>query len=190
MAKGSSGGRSSGGSRSSGSSSKSSGSSSSSKSSGSSSKSSTPKSGKSTAKPGSTVTTADGKTVTSSTKTPSNIKNAQSKGIVGDNGYAPRFTNGYTAPPGSVVYYQSHSALDYLPWVYLFSVMGDSPRDDHATVVQPDNKEVTVAPERGGIDGLFILNWIILVIIIIAIIGGIVYAINKLTSGKGKPQIA
>lgn len=196
FAKGSSGGRSSSSSRSSSSKSSSSGKSSSS------SKSTTPspapkptpppapKTGKSTASPGSTVKTADGKTVTSSTTKPSNIKNARSTGVVGDNGYAPKFKNGYTAPPGSVVYYQQHSMLDYLPWIYLFSVMGDSPRNDQATVVQPDNKQVTVPPEKGGLDGLFILNWILLIIIIGALIVGIVYLVNKITKTTKREKYA
>lgn len=155
-------------------------------SSGSSSKSSTPstpKPGKSTAKPGTTIKTADGKEVQSSAKKPANTKYQNSKGIVGDNGYQPRFTNGYVAPPGSVVYYPQHSALDYLPWIYLFSQ--SSPQNDQAIIVQPDGQEVQAAPEAGGVDGMAIFNWIVLIFIFLAIIAGIVWGVNKLTRRKG-----
>lgn len=142
--------------------------------------SSTPKpSGKSTAKPGSAVI-VDGKPVVSSTKTPSNGKNTRATGVVGDNGYTPRF-NYYSAPPGSVVYYPQHSVIDYLPWIYLFS-QNNSPRTDQAVIVQPDGKEVQAQPAREGVDGLAILNWFILIAVLVAIIGGIVYLVNKKTS--------
>lgn len=138
----------------------------------------TPKTGKSTAKPGSTIKTADGKTIKSSTAKPSSSKYKRSTGVVGDNGYSPRFT-GYSPPAGSVVYYPQHSALDYLPWVYLFSM--NSPSHDQATVVQPDNKQVVAEPQKGA-DGLVIFNWIFLVLIALAIIAGIVWIVNKKTT--------
>jgi hypothetical protein len=178
----SSGGRSSSSSRSSSRSTSSSRSSTSSKSSAKST-ASKPVSGKSTAKPGSTIKTASGKTVTSSAKKPTNAKYSRSTGVVGDNGYTPRFS-GYSAPAGSVVYYPQHSALDYLPWIYLFSQ--SSPSRDQATVVQPDNKEVKAQP-AGGFDGMILFNWIVFILIIAAIIAGIVYLVNKLTN-KPKPQ--
>lgn len=145
------------------------------------SKTSTAKTGKSTSKPGSKVKTADGKEIQSSAKKPTNSKYQRSTGIVGDNGYQPRFNNGYTAPAGSVVYYPQHSALDYLPWIYLFS-QNNSPRNDQAVVVQPDGKEVQAAPVKDGVDGLVVINWIILIIIIAAIGAGIVYLVNRLTN--------
>ena len=100
------------------------------------SKPNTPPKGTSQSKPGSTIKTQDGKTIKSSEKKPSNGKFQSSSGVVGNNGYSPRFTNGYSAPAGSVVYYPQHSALDYLPWIYLFSQ--NSPANDAVTVVQPD----------------------------------------------------
>lgn len=139
-----------------------------------------PAPGKSTAKPGAKVKTADGKEVTSSTKKPTNSKFTQSKGVVGDNGYSPRFNNGYTAPPGSVVYYPQHGFIDYLPWIYLFSQ--DSPAKDQAAIVQPDGKEVTAQPVQEGGDGLAVFNWILLILIALAVIGGIVWGVNKLTN--------
>lgn len=141
---------------------------------------------KTSTKPGTKIKTASGKTVKSSTAKPKNIKNAQEKGIVGANGYTPQFTTGYHPPAGSVVYYQDHSAIDYLPWIYLFSLGNNSPRNDQATVVQPDGKQVTAEPVKSGVDGMFILNWIILIIIVLAIIGGIVYLINKVTNKNAR----
>lgn len=134
-------------------------------------------SGKSTAKPGSTVKTASGKTVKSSTAKPTNIKNARSTGVVGDNGYTPRF-NGYSAPTGSVVYYPSYGFSDYLFWSYLFSQ--NSPHNAQATVVQPDGKQVVAQPQK-GVDGMQIFNWIVMILFLLAIIGGIVWCVNKKT---------
>lgn len=132
-------------------------------------------------RPGTAIRTSSGRTVRSSTAHPRNIRNARETGIVGANGYTPRFNN-YSAPAGSVVYYQQHSALDYLPWIYLFSQ--SSPRDDKATVVQPDNKQVTAQQDK-GFDGLFVLNWIIFIILIVAAIAGVMYLVNKFTKKGG-----
>lgn len=141
-----------------------------------------PKTGTSTSKPGSTIKTADGKTVKSSTKTPTNKQYTNSKGIVGDNGYTPRYVNGYSAPAGSVVYQENNSALDYLPWIYIFSMGGDSPRNDKEVIVQPDGKEVQAKPVQEGLDGMLIFNWIILILLAGAVIAGVVWVVNKFTS--------
>lgn len=151
-----------------------------------------PKVGVSTAKPGSTIKTADGKTVKSSTATPAKPGYSKtSKGIVGDNGYTPRFTNGYSAPAGSTVYYRDTSALDYLPWIYLFSQDNPAtPQGQTATIVQPDGKQVEAKPVPQGTDGLAVLNWFLLIMIIAGIIGGIIWGVNKLTTKeKPKPKI-
>lgn len=132
-------------------------------------------------KPGSKVT-AGGKSIQTSTKKPSNSKYTNQAGITGVDGYTPRFSNGYSAPAGSVVYYPQHSALDYLPWIYLFSQ--DSPQNDSATVVQPDGKEVVAKPEPEGADGLAVLNWFILILLGIGAIVLVMYLITKFTSGK------
>lgn len=179
----SSGARSSSSSRSSSASSKSS---SSSKSSKSTAPKTSAKAGTSKAKPGSTVKTADGKTIKSSATKPTNTRYSQSKGIVGDNGYTPRFTNGYSAPAGSVVYYPDHSFTDYL---LLWYIIGhNSPRNDQATIMQPDNKQLVAKPERSGLDGLLILNWIFMILIIAATGAGIVYLVNKFTKKGGSDE--
>lgn len=143
------------------------------------------KPGTSKAKPGSTIKTADGKSVKSSTAKPLNHKYSTSEGIVGDNGYTPQFRSGYTAPYGSVVYYESHSALDYLPWIYLFS-QNNSPAQQYqtATVVQPNGQQTVQKPVSSGVDGLVILNWFILVVLALAIVGGIVWGVNKMTKSE------
>lgn len=140
--------------------------------------------GTSKAKPGAKIKdTNTGKEVVSSTKKPTTTKKAvESKGVVGDNGYYPRFANGYQPPAGSVAYYPQHSFVDYLPWIYLFSLGGDSPQRDQVVMVEPSGKEVTAPPEPQGVDGLAVLNWILLIAIVLAAIGGIVWGVNKLTS--------
>lgn len=158
-------------------------------SSGSTSKSSTssaPKAGTSTAKPGSKVNIG-GKEIQTSTKTPSRTGFSSSKGVIGDNGYRPRFRNGYNPPDGSVVYYNQTSFADYLPWIYLFGHSDAKPENRETITVEPDGKEVQAKPVQEGTDGLAILNWIILILIIGAIIGGAVWGVNKLTSKK-KPR--
>lgn len=166
VAKGSSGGRSGG------SSSKSSGSS---KSSSSSSKTTAPqKSTPSRSPSANTKVVTDAKKPSAAT---TKGKPYSSKGNVIDGNYQPRFQGGYTAPAGSVVYYRDHSFIDYLPWIYLFSQ--DSPRNDQAVIVQPDGKEVAAQPEPEGVDGLLILNWIILLVIALGLIAGVVWGVYK-----------
>lgn len=84
----------------------------------------------------------------------------------------------YSAPAGSVVYYPQYSPMDYLPWIYLFSQ--NSPQHQQAVVVQPDGKQVQVTPQK-GVDGMLIFNWILLVVVALAAIGGIVWLVNKKT---------
>jgi ribosomal protein L31 len=171
--KGSAGGHSSssgGGKSSSGSSSKSSSGSSS-------SKPAAPKAGTSTAKPGAKVKGADGKEVQSSTKTPAKSDYKSSTGVVGDNGYTPRYNNGYTPPAGSVVYNRERDFMDYLPWIYLFSQ--DSPRNDSQVIMQPDGKEVQATPAQDGIDGVAIFSWIVIIALVLGAIGGIVWLVNR-----------
>jgi len=134
--------------------------------------------------PGSKVT-AGGKEVQTSAKAPS--KPASQAGIAGVDGYTPRFTNGYTAPAGSVVYYPQHSALDYLPWVYLFSQ--NSPTNDSAMTVEPTGREVVAQPIQEGVDGLAVFNWILLIVIVVSAIGGIIWGVNKITA-KPEPKIS
>lgn len=135
-----------------------------------------PSYGKSTAKPGAKIKVG-GKTVKTSTAKPANKTFTNEKGIIGDNGYKPHFT-GYTAPAGSVVYYPHHSATDYFFWAYIFS--NSSPHNDQAVVVQPDGRQVQAQPQK-GVDGMLIFNWIVLVLVALAVIGGIVWLVNKMT---------
>lgn len=143
--------------------------------------------GTSTKRPGSSVKVG-GKTIKSSTKKPSNGKYRDSRGIVGDNGYSPRFSNGYSAPAGSVVYYPQHSFIDYLPWIYLFAAT--SPQNDKAAVVQPDGKEVIAEPVKEGVDGLAVVNWMVLIALVLGGIAGIVWLVNRFTSGGSRSAYA
>ncbi|HEY5806152.1 MAG TPA: hypothetical protein VIS56_02070 [Candidatus Saccharimonadales bacterium] len=130
----------------------------------------------------STKPTADAKTTTAQKPkavTGTNKKYSDTGYKVGDT-YQPRFA-GYSAPMGSVVYYPQHSFVDYLPWIYLFSQ--DSPSHDQAAIVQPDGKQVMAEPVRGT-DGMAIFNWFLLIVFFVAIIGGIVWLVNKKTQPK------
>lgn len=112
-------------------------------------------------------------------------KRYSNEGYTVGNGYQPRFTNGYVAPAGSTVYYPQHDLFDYMLIGYLFS--NDSPRNDQSVIVQPDGKEVVAKPQQQGTDGLLIFNWIMLILIALAIIGGGMWLINKYS--KKKPRI-
>lgn len=146
----------------------------------SSTKSNTSISGKTTVKAGSSVKAASGKTVKTTAKTPtsSKYKGSTAQGVVGVDGYTPKFKNNYSAPEGSMIYYPNHSFSDYFFWYYLFNQ--NSPAHDNAVVMQPDGKEVPVMPEKGG-DGMAVFNWILMIVFIIAIIGGIVWCVDKAT---------
>lgn len=150
--------------------------------------SSNKQSSNSTSKPAAPKTTAtpskDTKTTTTAKKPTSSVtkntgKHYSDKAYVVGDGYTPRFSNGYSAPAGSAVYYPQHSFVDYLPWIYLFSQ--NSPRNDQTIVVQPDGKEVTARPEPQGVDGMLIFNWFLLILIAVAIVGGVVWFVNKRT---------
>jgi hypothetical protein len=64
-------------------------------------------------------------------------------------------------------------------WGYLFS--NNSPRTEQTIVVQPDGREVVAKPVKEGVDGLLILNWIMLVVIVVACIAGLMWLVNKYT---------
>lgn len=146
-------------------------------------KSNARKTSSSNVKPGSTIKTSDGKTIKTSTVKPKDGKYNQEAGVTGVDGYTPRFTNNYSAPPGSIVYYRDTSFIDYLPWIYLFSQNNPAtPAGQSATVVQPDGKQVQAKPQPEGTDGLAILNWIILVLLLGGLIVLIVWLVNKYTT--------
>lgn len=144
----------------------------------------------STGKSASTKTTAAPKvpkpstrpSATTQTKTtsPKTIggKTYSGKGSVVDSNYQPKFSGGYSAPAGSVVYYRQNSFLDYLPLWYIMS------HDSHkeAVVQTPDGKEQTVKEE--GTDGMYVFNWILTILVGLGLIAGIVYLINKFTTRK------
>lgn len=136
-------------------------------------------------KPGSTVKTSDGKTIKTSSVKPTNSKYSKEAGVTGVDGYSPRFTSGYSAPPGSVVYYRDTSFFDYLPWIYLFSHDNPAtPAGQTATIVQPDGKQVQAKPVAEGTDGLAVLNWIIMILLAIGLVALVVWLVNKYTSKK------
>jgi hypothetical protein len=157
--------------------------------SGSSSKPAAPPKGKSTAKPGAKVKAADGKEVTSSTKKPTNKKVSESKGVVGDNGYAPKFSNGYTPPAGSVVYQRDSNLMDYFFLYYLFNNDNPSrPENRETVIVQPDGKEVTAKPEPQGVDGMMVFNWIVFIIVALALIAGVMWGVTKYVNRDKNPK--
>lgn len=95
---------------------------------------------------------------------------------VGVNGYSPRFAGGYTAPPGSVVYYQqSSSAWNWLPWYYIMTHDGNQ----QAVVQQPNGKQQAVQEEGG--DGMYVFNWILVIILSLGLIALVIYFVNKAT---------
>ena len=121
--------------------------------------------------------TSTTKTVQSDAKTVGG-KKFSGKGSVVDDNYKPSFKGGYTPPAGSTVYYRDSSFMDYLPWIYIFT--HDSHQD--AVVVQPDGKEEVVQEE--GVDSMYVINWILVIISGLATIYGIMWLVNKLTSNE------
>lgn len=103
-------------------------------------------------------------------------KKFSGKGSVVDDNYKPSFRGGYTPPAGSTVYYRDSSFMDYLPWIYIFT--HDSHQD--AVVVQPDGKEEVVQEE--GMDSMYVINWILVILSGIGAIYGVMWLVNKLTS--------
>ena len=100
--------------------------------------------------------------------------------------YKPVFSRGYTPPTGSTVIYQSTPWYQYLPLWYLLT--HDSTRD--VTVKEPATKDAsgkevpgkTVKTQEQGTDGMYIFNWIITILLVCGMIGGIVYLVNQKTS--------
>jgi len=170
-------------SKSSGSSSKSSGSSSSSSKSGSGvSASEVHTAPKVNSKPSSTTAKTTTAQKPSSTATQSTKKTYSNTGYTVGGDYQPRFQGGYSAPAGSVVYYPQYSALDYLIFWNLFN--GTSQRNSSAVVVEPDGKEQVVKQE--GVDSMYVVNWIVLILFVLALGAGIVYLVNKLSQKNGR----
>lgn len=122
-----------------------------------------------------TTTTATGKAATQ--KPAGNYKSSQ---VVQDPS-SYKFRDGYSAPAGSVVYVNDSrsSALDWLPWIYLMHHDGSQ----QTTVVQPDGKEVKTVQE--GSDGMYVFNWIMMIVLVAAAIGGIIWGVNRWAQKRG-----
>lgn len=120
------------------------------------------------------------KTTTAQTNKTVGNKTFSKKGSVVDENYQPKFRGGVTPPAGSTVYYRQNSFMDYLPWIYIFT--HDSHRD--AIVTQTNEKGEVVKEEvveEEGTDGMYIFNWIMVILLTGGIIGGIIWFINKKT---------
>jgi cobalamin biosynthesis Mg chelatase CobN len=86
----------------------------------------------------------------------------------------------YSAPAGSVVYYRQSSALDYLPWIYLFS-QHNSPNNPQAIVVQPDGRQIQTQQAK-HVDGMYIFEILIGLVLVAAILFGLWKIIKKARS--------
>ena len=71
------------------------------------------------------------------------------------------------------------SAWDFLPWYYIMTHNGSQ----SVTVMQPDGKEVKTTQE--GSDGMYFFNWFLMIVLIIAAIGGIIWGVNKWSQKHG-----
>lgn len=127
-------------------------------------------------------TTSVGKAPSSTTKTVQsqpktvNGKTYSGKGYVVDDTYKPSFRGGYVPPAGSTVYYQSSSSMwDWFPLYYIMTHDGNQ----KAVVTQPDGKEQEVVEE--GTDGMYIFNWVIVILLGVGLIGGVIWLVNKMT---------
>ena len=118
------------------------------------------------------VTTATGKTV--------NGKTFSKTGSVVDATYQPKFTGGYSAPLGSTVYYQNNSLLSWLPFYMIMT----SQSHRQAVVVEPakdGQPAVEKIVKEEGIDTMYIINWVVSILLVLGVIGGIVWYVNRRT---------
>jgi len=145
-------------------------------------KKSTPAPAKTSSKP-----TAATKTVDAPVKTTSSGKKTTGKASVVDDKFKPKIKGGYTPPAGSTVQYVQRNAsfVDYLPWLYIFSMSHrENVKNQEAVVTEPDGTEKTVIIEDEGVDGLLIFNWIVMILLVGGIGGGLVWWVNKRTNKK------
>ena len=100
-----------------------------------------------------------------------------SRGSVVGPGNQPNF-RGYTPPFGSTIFNRPFSITDLLFWSYIFN------HDSHQTVLvqQPDGK--TVSAKTDTIDWIYWIDMGLLIVFVLAAIGGVVYVVNKLTQPK------
>lgn len=113
-------------------------------------------------------TTATPKTV--------NGKTYGTNGYVVGEGYQPRF-KGYVPTAGDTVYYRS-SAWDWFPFYYIMTHDGNK----EAVVVKADGTEQVVKEE--GKDGMYVFNWIIVILSGLFLIGLMMYLFDKLIQKK------
>lgn len=118
------------------------------------------------------------KVVSTKTVTSSTGKKMSGNGSVVDQNYQPRFNGGYVPPAGSVVYYRSYGVMDWLPF-YLIMTQG-SQRE--AVVQTPDGKEQTIKEE--GVDTMYVINWIVSILFIVALIFGVMYLVTNYSKNK------
>lgn len=105
-------------------------------------------------------------------------KKMSNKGKVVDENYKPSFRGGYVPPVGSTVYYQQRSFLDYLPWVFLFTMT-----PNREVVVQASEPDGTVKEEthqEEGTDTMYVINWIVSLLLL----GGLIAVVIKLLNRK------
>lgn len=118
--------------------------------------------------------------VQSATAKKVNGKTFSKKGSVVDDTYKPRFNGGYSAPAGSVVYYRESSGLDWLPFYLIMT----SQSHREAVVVEPakdGQPAVEKVVKEEGVDTMYVVNWVVSILIILGLIGGIVYLVNRKT---------
>ena len=105
------------------------------------------------------------------------------KGSVVDANYQPKFRGGYAAPSGSVVYYRDNGIMDWLPFYLILS----NQQHRQAVVQEPAKdgqpaKETVVKAE--GTDGMYILNWILSIALVLGLIALIVWLVDRRTRNR------
>jgi len=147
--------------------------------------SSTPKPSPSTpAQTPKTITKTPPKTIESTKPVVSaSGKKMNGTGTVVDANNRPTFRGGYQPPVGSTVYYPQRDFMDYLPWIFLFTM---SPNRE--VVVQASSTDGVVTEEthvEEGTDSMYIWNWVFS----IALLGGLIYFIMRMLSRKKKENV-
>lgn len=99
-------------------------------------------------------------------------------GSVVDGTYQPRFRGGYYAPVGSIVYYESRSFLDYLPFYMILASQQHREAVVSAPAANGQSAKDTVVKEEGT-DSMYVWNWIFSIAVILALIALVVYRVNK-----------
>lgn len=117
--------------------------------------------------------------VTSTTNKVVGGKNFGKTGSVVGETYKPRFS-GYTAPAGSVVYYERSSVMDWLPFYLILT----NQQHREAVVQEPAKdgqpaKETVVKEE--GVDTMYVLNWVVTILFVVLFMAFIVWLVNKKT---------